>query len=73
MEIGLTEIGLGSIVVQQSGDGPAMVVAAATGEDMFCVSLDLNMPLKLWCPRAMLKRAERPQARRDRQPQAQAA
>jgi hypothetical protein len=55
------EIGLGSIVVQQSGDGPAMVVAAATGDDMFCVSLDLNQPLKVWCHRAMLKRAERPQ------------
>jgi hypothetical protein len=54
------EIGLGSIVVQQSGDGPAMVVAAATGDDMFCVSLDLNQPLKVWCNRAMLKRAERP-------------
>ncbi len=63
METGLKEIGLGSIVVQQSGDGPAMVVAAATGDDMFCVSLDLNMPLKVWCPRAMLKRAERPQRR----------
>jgi len=55
------EIGLGSIVVQQSGDGPAMVVAAATGDDMFCVSLDLNMPLKMWCHRAILKRTERPQ------------
>ncbi len=67
------DIGLGSIVVQQSGDGPAMVVAAATGDDMFCVSLDLSMPLKVWCPRAMLKRAERPQGRRVQQPQAQAA
>ena len=57
------EIGLGSLVVQKSGDGPVMVVAAATGEDMFCVSLDLASPLKLWCPRAMLKKAERPAAR----------
>ena len=55
------EIGLGSLVVQQSGDGPVMMVAAATGDDMFCVSLDLTAPLKTWCPRAMLKRAERPQ------------
>ncbi|HEY0266129.1 MAG TPA: hypothetical protein VGC16_05210 [Rhizomicrobium sp.] len=57
------EIGLGSVVVQASGDGPVMVVAAATGDDMFCVSLDLAMPLKVWCPRAMLKKAERPQGR----------
>jgi hypothetical protein len=30
---------------------------------MFCVSLDLASPLKTWCPRAMLKPAERPQKR----------
>lgn len=54
------DIGLGSLVVQQSGDGPVMMVAAATGDDMFCVSLDLAVPLKVWCPRAMLKLAERP-------------
>jgi hypothetical protein len=56
-------IGLGSLVTQKSGDGPVMMVAAATGDDMFCVSLDLAQPLKVWCPRAMLKRAERPQSR----------
>jgi hypothetical protein len=61
MEIG--DIGLGSLVVQKSGDGPTMMVAAAAGDDMFCVSLDLALPLKVWCPRAMLKRAERPQRR----------
>jgi hypothetical protein len=72
MEIGQMDIGLGSVVVQQSGDGPVMVVAAATGDDMFCVSLDLAMPLKVWCPRAMLKKAQRPQGRA-RQPHAQAA
>lgn len=57
------EIGLGSLVVQQSGDGPVMVVTAATGDDMFCVSLDLGSPLKVWCHRAMLKRVERPRSR----------
>jgi hypothetical protein len=57
------EIGLGSLVTQKSGDGPVMMVAAATGDDMFCVSLDLAQPLKVWCPRAMLKRVERPQSR----------
>ena len=63
MEIGSGTIGLGSLVVQQSGDGPVMVVAAATGDDMFCVSLDLAAPVRTWCHRAMLKRAERPQKR----------
>ncbi|HWA69573.1 MAG TPA: hypothetical protein VG821_07045 [Rhizomicrobium sp.] len=63
VESGHFNIGLGSLVVQKSGDGPVMVVAAATGDDMFCVSLDLASPLKLWCHRAMLKRAERPVSR----------
>lgn len=57
------EIGLGSMVVQASGDGPVMVVAAATGDDMFCVSLDLNRSIKEWLPRSALKVAERPKAR----------
>ena len=57
----LPEIGLGSLVVQKSGDGPVMAVAAATGDEMFCVSLDPQATLRLWCHRAMLKRAERPQ------------
>ena len=57
----LPEIGLGSLVVQASGDGPVMAVAAATGDDMFCVSLDAEATLRLWCHRAMLKKAERPQ------------
>ena len=57
------EIGLGSMVVQASGNGPVMVVAAATGDDMFCVSLDLNRSIKEWLPRAALKVAERPKAR----------
>ena len=55
------EISLSSLVVQKSGDGPVMIVAASTGDDMFCVSLDLASPLKAWCHRAMLKPAERPQ------------
>lgn len=63
MDFGHQDIGLGSVVVQKSGDGPAMVVAAATGDDMFCVSLDLANPLKLWCHRAMLRKAQRPQSR----------
>jgi hypothetical protein len=57
------EISLGSLVVQKSGDGPVMMVTASTGDDMFCVSLDLASPLKIWCPRAMLKPAEPPQKR----------
>ncbi len=57
----LPEIGLGSLVLQKSGDGPLMVVAAATGDDMFCVSRDVTIPLRLWCHRAMLKTAERTQ------------
>ena len=55
----LPEIGLGSLVMQKSGDGPVMAVAAATGDDMFCVSLDPQATLRLWCHRAMLKKAER--------------
>jgi hypothetical protein len=55
----LPEIGLGSLVTQASGDGPVMVVAAAAGDDMFCVSRDVTIPLKLWCHRAMLKSVER--------------
>lgn len=59
----LPEIGLGSLVVQKSGDGPVMAVAAAAGDEMFCVSLDPQATLRLWCHRAMLKKAERPRAR----------
>ena len=59
----LPEIGLGSLVVQKSGDGPVMAVAAAAGEVMFCVSLDPQATLRLWCHRALLKKAERPRAR----------
>ena len=59
----LPEIGLGSLVTQKSGDGPVMAVAAAAGDDMFCVSLDAEATLRLWCHRAMLKKAERQQAR----------
>lgn len=55
----LSEIGLGSLVLQKSGDGPVMVVAAAAGDEMFCVSRDVTIPLKLWCHRAMLMTAER--------------
>jgi hypothetical protein len=38
-----------------------MAVAAAAGDDMFCVSLDAEATLRLWCHRAMLKKADRPQ------------
>ena len=55
----LPEIGLGSLVMQKSGNGPVMVVAAAAGDDMFCVSRDVTIPLRLWCHRAMLRTAER--------------
>jgi hypothetical protein len=55
----LPEIGLGSLVTQKSGDGPVMVVAAAAGDDMFCVSRDVTIPLRVWCHRAMLRTAER--------------
>ena len=58
----LPEIGLGSLVVQTSGDGPVMVVAAAAGDEMFCVSRDLSIPLRLWCHRAILKKVEQRQA-----------
>jgi len=61
--MGLSEIGLGSMVVQKSGEGPVMVVAAATGDDMFCVSLDLSRSIKEWRHRSALKAAERPRGK----------
>lgn len=73
MDFGHQDIGLGSTVVQKSGDGPVMVVAAATGDEMFCVSLDQAAPLKLWCHRAMLAKAQRPQGAARMQPQMRAA
>jgi hypothetical protein len=59
-EIGPSEIGLGSLVVDAAaGSGMAMVIAALDGDHAYCVATDARKSVRQWRHCSSLRRAGR--------------
>jgi hypothetical protein len=54
------EIGLGSLVVPSAGEGVTMLVVAAAGDEMYCVSIEKQKSIRQWRHRSALNRAPQP-------------